>query len=397
MIPFYRYFAGFARYSFSSSVPERLLQVALRKNVPVFAIRRSGDREITLCVMLYRERHLKDFFANLRPGEGFRRESVGLPAFVFRHRKRAGFAAGAALTAAALALSVRFLWGVEVAGNSTIPDPVIREALAACGVEPGVRISEMDRMRAEADFLIANPEFSYVSVNVTGTLARVEVREREKQEDPVSYEGASNLVSSCGGRVVRYEVFSGQAAVRPGEDITEGQLLISGVAESKSGAFRTVRAAGRVFVETRREFEAWIPLTREERIYTGKERAQNAYSLLGFDLSFQKEDCPFAEYTESAEEERMTVFGLGLPVIRKSRVFRECVTVQSEINIDRAENLSYDRYETWKREVLPADTEILEEEVEVLREPDGVRLKAALRLVENAVREAPFEVTFQTP
>ena len=107
-----------------------------------------------------------------------------------------------------------------------------------------------------------------------------------------------------------------------------------------------------------------------------------------------KEACPFAQYAEEYEEERVTFFGLPLPVLKKSRVFRETVTVKNAISIDRAVKLSYDRFEEWKRETRPDGTEILNESVALSREADGVRLTAELDLVENAAVEAPFRVSF---
>ncbi len=394
MISPFRAAFGYARYTFVSPTPERLLQVALQKNVPVFGIRRENERTLALSVMVFREKHLAPFFSDLKPGESYRRRLCGLPRFLYRYRRRWGFALGAALTVFLTALSTRYLWSVEVIGNAAVPDQVIRAELEACGVAPGVRISDLDRLKKETEFIVAHPEYSYVSINVVGTVARVEVREREEVEEKISYEGASNLVASCGGVVRRYEVLSGQIAVRPGEGVAEGQLLVSGVVENRAGAFRTVRAAGRVFLETHRAFEVFIPLEREETLYTGKERSENVYSVLGVESGSGEDPCPFAQYAEEYEEERVTIFGLPLPVLKKSRVFRETVTVKNAISIDRAEKLSYDRFEEWKRETLPDGTEILNESVALSREADGVRLTAELDLVENAAVEAPFRVSF---
>ena len=393
----FRALTGYARYTFRSPVPERLLQIALRRNIPIFDIRRTGERELKVCVALFREKRLRPFFDDLRPGESFERDLGGFPRVLMRYRRRWAFAAGAVLTGLLLSLSTRYIWGVEILGNAAVPDGVIREELAACGVGPGVRSTGFDRVRKETEFIVAHPEYSYVSINLVGTVARVEVRERGELENVTSYDGAVNLVAARGGVVRRYEVLSGQIAVAPGEGVSEGQLLISGVVENKAGSFRPVRAAGRVFLETEREFSVFIPLEREERLFTGKERTENTFSVLGLEWGGTDPVCPFAEYTEDAEEERITLFGLGLPILKKSRICREFLTVKNTINIDRAEKLSYDRYEEWKRENLPAGTEILEESLRLSPEEKGVRLDVCLRLLENAVRERPFEVTFGSP
>ncbi len=388
-----RYFLGYIRFTFFSEHPERVLQYCLQNNLPVWKIDRQGESEISLCILLPRGKNLQFFFdQKLKSGESYRREVLGFPHLLSRYRHRYGFFLGAALAVLLLYFSTCYLWAVEIRGNVLIPDSEIRNQLAQSGVAPGVLKSGIDQSKKELEFAVIHPEYAYVSINLIGTKAVVEVREQEPLQEKVSYEGASNLVAGISGEIVRFEVLSGQIAVKKGDPVPAGKLLISGIVENKNGSFHTVRAAGRVFAKTEREFEVLIPFEQEETVFTGKEKEICTYSVLGLDFCFSGKNIPYDQSESTLSEERMTVFGVELPILIKKQTVRETVKLRNAINIDRATNLSYDSYNQYKREILPPDTEILEENISVTEEETGVRLHARLSLCENIVREQPFEI-----
>ena len=95
-------------------------------------------------------------------------------------------------------------------------------------------------------------------------LARVQVVERVRGQDMVE-DGPANVVARRPGLVTRVEALGGQAAVVPGDTVTQGQLLISGAVDLDNGGLRWQHGMGRVWARTWYELTAQVPLTVRQR------------------------------------------------------------------------------------------------------------------------------------
>jgi similar to stage IV sporulation protein len=337
------------------------------------------------------------FFSSLSEEESYRKEEGGSLRFFAVFRKRWGLFLGFFLFFLALFCSTFFIWGVEITGNTEIPSEIIREKLGQAGLLPGKKISSIDPDAFSLLFQIQNPEFSFVNLNFIGTKAVVEIREREVVPNSESKESATNLVSKIWGTVVRVEVYSGQSEVKKGDTVTEGTLLISGVRENKNGSFSAVRAEGRVFAETERIFEVFVPFEEKKSVFTGKEKTKKIYEILGFHFPFWGTDsAPFEHYKTVETVESMAFFGLEMPIRIRERNFLEIKEKNECLELDRARKLAYDKYDEFIRETLTSDAQILEEKSEITEQENGVFLSVEMRLVENICKEIPFRCTVVT-
>lgn len=395
MIGFFRVVTGFFRIGFCSEHPERILNFALQKNIPVWNIKNEKNR-VEFSVSARHLHHFDPFFSGLREGESHQKKEGGIFRFFSLFRKRWGLFLGFFLFFLSLFVSNFFVWGVEISGNRKIPTEEIRAKLNQAGLSPGKAISSIDPDSFSLFFQIQNPEFSFVNLNFIGTKAVVEIREREELPKEERYEGSTNLVASVWGKVVRVEVFAGQSEVKKGDTVTEGTLLVSGIRESKNGTFFAVRAEGRVYAETERSFEVFVPLEEKKTRFTGREKVQKSYEFLGLrlpsSLLFSK---PFSEYQIIETVEDATIFGRVLPVRIREKIFLETEEKIQSVELDRARKLAYDKYDEFKRETFSSDTEFLEEKVEISEQENGVFLNVEMRLVENICKEIPFFCTTQ--
>ena len=390
MIRFFRYFTGFYRVFFASDHPEKILDFALRNNIPIWQIQRR-ENEIIFLVSRYHFAHFSPFFESLQKGESYRKEAGGTLRFFSLFSSRWALFAGAALFLFASVFSGFFVWGVEISGNQEISTEVIREKLSEAGLSAGKRIASIDPAAFSILFQIKNPEFSFVNLNFIGTKAVVEIREREQSQKVETEDTPTNLVASTWGKVVRVEVYEGQSEVKQGDSVTEGALLISGVREMKSGAFGFVHARGRVFAETNRSFEVFVPKSEIKTVYTGRESAKKIYEILGFRLCLDGVfRVPFSEYRTIETVETATIFGLPLPVRVREVIFLEIEEKNDPVELDTARNLAYDKYDKFIRENFTSDTEFLEENFEFTEAEDGIFLRVQMRLIENICKEIPF-------
>ena len=275
-------------------------------------------------------------------------ERHGLPVLARRILHRPGLIVGAAACVWLTMASGAVIWDVRVEGNRTVDADSITDTLRECGVGVGMSSKGLDMGEVENRFLVLQDGVSWISVNVRGTVAQVEVREHvsaEEQGDVV----ASNLVAARNGRVLEFDRVRGNIEVVIGEDVSEGQLLVGGICGSESSPMRFVRASGRVMALCEREYTVSVPLTFEKKVYTGRQKSQK--SIIFFDKEIKlfsnsrnwEGSCDIIE-----REEYINLFGLGeLPFGIRTRTYayyelQECTRTEQQAS-EQA------NYELWQR------------------------------------------------
>ena len=189
----------------------------------------------------------------------------GFPQLCRRYGRRVGLLTGGILSVMLLFLSSRVVWDVRVTGNQVFSDQEIEAMLSECGLGIGTYLPTLDSDLVEMRLLLSHREICWVSVNIRGTTANVEILETVKGE--VERGRYANLVASRDGQIERIEAYDGNLVVRVGEVVKEGDLLVSGVYDT----LRATRASGAIYARTVRTFEVEIPLVSCEILYTGRE------------------------------------------------------------------------------------------------------------------------------
>ena len=156
--------------------------------------------------------------------------------------------------------------------------------LAASGLSrgcflPALRGDEIANALRQGDNRVA-----YVSVNVKGTVAHVQIRETQQTPEPLRGTPA-NLIAKCDGVVTLPLIFEGECLVSEGDVVRAGDLLAGGLINTQNHGYRVTRAAGQVFAKTVHVYSVSVPLVYEEKCATG--RQSFGISLLFFD-SVQK-------------------------------------------------------------------------------------------------------------
>ena len=98
----------------------------------------------------------------------------------------------------------------------------------------------------------------------------MQVVERKRPPEIVDRSARTNVVAARDGLVTKVEALDGKALVMAGSTVTRGQLLISGVADSKFGVVRFMQGRGRVYARTWYELSVRVPMTAVEKSGEGK-------------------------------------------------------------------------------------------------------------------------------
>ena len=213
----------------------------------------------------------------------------GMPYFLARFRKRYAFWVGMGLSMAAVCVLSSFVLTIEVKGNTTVPTAQILTELRRQGLGIGTFGPGLDERTVGNKVLLQLPQLSWLSINLYGTRAEVLVREAVEAPELVDAQEYGSVVARASGIVTRVEALTGEAVVKVGDTVLEGETLISGTVHLEGPAYSDkpeigqiqVRASGRVYARTWRTMAAQLPLEAQVKRYTGEETNLWSVTALG--------------------------------------------------------------------------------------------------------------------
>lgn len=182
-----------------------------------------------------------------------------------------------ALLCAVLIVASLFVWKIEVVGNDTVSETEIMNALSESGVYIGSFWPKYEADMIRSRVLLRLPELKWIGVSIFGS--RVVVQVREATEIPELFDGDTpvRIVAAESGIIERLDALRGMALLKDGDTAVFGDTIIDGIVLSdRDGETRIVHAKGSVFARTWYEISAIMPLSFEEKVYSGKTARQFA-------------------------------------------------------------------------------------------------------------------------
>lgn len=279
LLRFFRFITGYVVFSGTGGFSERFLNLCSLNNITIWDIRsQSGNFTAKTSIACYK----KIRPCAKRSGVKLRAtEKCGLPFIIRPYLKRKGLIAGAVVSVAIVSLLSSCIWTINVTGNEKYTDEQIISLAASYGITPGTFRSSIDPKAIRENIKATVDGINWFSVNIDKTAVSLEVLESSGSSEILDLSTPCNIVSAVDGELLALEVYTGDAAITPGNAVTKGDLLISGVVERADGSSDFVHARGNAVIRTKREITKTI--TNTDRCYCLSEK-DNGYSLYLFSL-----------------------------------------------------------------------------------------------------------------
>ena len=316
LIRFLRWLFGWIRLTAEGGFPERLLNLAAREEIQLWGISRQGITLTACC----RARDYKKLRQPARKAcmRMRVRERHGVPFFLRRYHARAGIAVGLAAYVLLLHFCSQRIWAIDVIGTEKLTDREILSVLEPMGVELGNRSENLDIPNIQLIALQKIPDVAWLAVNLSGSVARVEVKERTLPPTPTDPNRPSNIRAARDGRIIEFSVYGGEAAVQNGDAVTEGMLLVSGVIEGTQGTILR-RSQAKIIAETNRELEVRIPLKETRLLPTGRTIFRPSLNFFTISIPWYTDGPIDSEYSLEETEHALMAGGLPMPLSVTSR------------------------------------------------------------------------------
>ena len=306
---------GSVRVRAQSVYPERVLNLCSARKLAFWDLEWEGAETFTCRMSRGDHRILSRAAEKLDCTiEIVRRE--GAPYTLAKLRHRQALAVGIAACGAAVLIGSFFVWDIQIAGNETVPREVILRSLEKNGVHRGCFGFALNGEDIRNHVLLELPDVVWLTVNMRGCTAHVQVVERQRPPHLYTDGEITNVVAARDGLVTGIQALDGEAQVMAGSTVTAGQVLISGVVDSDRRGYRLLHGMGQVWARTWYELSVSVPLTVRE-----KGRETGAVTRLAVDVGRNRIKIYGKGSMTGPDCDKMTLyhqarlpFGLTLPV-----------------------------------------------------------------------------------
>lgn len=306
VLNFIRFIMGYVCFTAHGGFPERFLNLCRMRGILLWDLR-SIDGIIHAKTDRPGYRRIRSVAK--KSGMKVRiSQKCGLPFFLNRHSKRAGLIVGVCFCVAMLCILSTRIWSIDVIGNKTVPSEEIISVFEELGVRKGVASEKIGINFVETEALRRLPGISWLNINISGSSALIEVRERIVSPETEDDSEPSDLVASRDGQIVILRPFNGTQEQKIGNPVLKGDVLISGIEENKDLTVSFCRAKGYVVARTNRS----IGYTQSNKISVKTPVSEKKSYVLNF-LFFS---IPLGKISDNAYKEKseIRINGVTLPV-----------------------------------------------------------------------------------
>ena len=382
------FFGGRVVLSAKGGCTEQFLNRLYRAGLRVYAPARREDGTLRLTMPI------KDF-KKIRPHAfktGTRVRILKKKGFfrVIRPvRRRLGLAIGAALFLAVLYYSSGFVWQIEVRGCETVSATEIRADLEPMGLYVGCSRG-LDVNPIENRYLTANEKLAWMSINIRGTTAYVDVKEKDLTPEILDSTTPTNILAERDGIITELRDYGGTRRVEVGMAVRAGDVLVSGDWTDQYGVRRLSRSVATVRAETRRETEITVPLTESYRQKTGKTTKKFTLSLgkLKIPLYFSKK-ISYNSYDTVEKSVPLSIGGFVFPLRICSLEAEEVELITETRTVEQARKAAMAELAFYEADRL-AEVTVLRREVEEVTEEDALILRVVFYCEEEIGVEMPI-------
>ena len=214
---------------------ERLLNIFWVKNIKVYKIKKSDVATLVLEIDYLDYSKAKEVVEELG-GRINIIQSKGFIFFLGGIKKRISLAIGSVLFLAIIGYLSTYIWSIEVEVQKNIPPFEIRKELNQIGIKPGIAKKNINVKEIEKKLENINDEILWLRVRIEGSTLKVVIQEKINPPQTKSYE-YGNLVASKDGEVKRVYTFAGRSAVKTGELVKKGDVVIEGIDGSEGNEY----------------------------------------------------------------------------------------------------------------------------------------------------------------
>ena len=369
----------------------RALNVILKGSLTYIKLTYTKDDRLSIIIRTSDvSKYKKAFYENNI--DAYFSSEKGALSLMKKIKTRVGLFLGIFILFISIIISSNFVWTINIFGNEHLTDEQVVSELEKAGFSIGSFIPGINYKTLHNEILLNSSDISWISVNISGNVANVFIKEtlKEEVENQNKY---SNLVAKEDGQIFLISVINGQKMVSSGDVVKKGDLLISGVIDSQSQGVRYVNADGSVLAYVNKNISISVPYNDVVKVYTNVIHSTKKYKIFNKDLFFFTKYGNYDAFCDTIEKtEQIEIFDhIKLPIYRTTTRYYEFeyqnVNFSKEQAVDKAFKELRERMD---KELL--NVELISKKITTSYDNNYLYLNCELYCLEDIASSVEFSV-----
>ncbi|MCI7814285.1 MAG: sporulation protein YqfD [Robinsoniella sp.] len=393
-----RYGKGYVEIAIRSESYERFLNLCAYHQILIWDLNHTGEQyEGKIFVQDFRK--IREV-ARKSGSKIIILQKKGWSFWVRKHRKRTGFFGGAAVCALLIFVLSLFIWDIQIEGNVSQTDEVILDYLKEEQITFGSLKYKIECKELAADLRRKFDQFIWVSVQMKGTLLKIQVQENtdvtlneEIEKEP------SSLVATKDGTVVAMITRSGKPMVSVGDTVKKGDILVLGRLEIKDDggeviAYQECAADADIVLETIEMYEEEFSMQYQKKIYTGNTTKKYYLQIGNRFFRMPWKGYGYETYDVVDQKRQLKLWGnFYLPISLGTYLVREYEIVEKTYTQEEATKKAEEDFIAFSEKFQEKGVQIFENDVKIVAGISVCGASGPLILREQAIKRVPLQET----
>ena len=303
----YNFIIGYVNITIEGLFIERFINICISKKIFLW----NSEREKS--TVLHTNINIVDFkqiheIAKKTKCRVHIRNKKGLPFIFNKYKKRKLFFAMLLVIMALIFISSQFVWNIEVNGNENVSTEEVIANLEEAGLVVGKWKNSINLADVINEVRLKNGDISWIGIELKGTNAVVEIAEALDKPKLIDYDSTCDIIANKSGVIRKINVQNGIPVVKVGDEVKEGDILVSGKMEGKWTEARYVHSMADIEAIVTYEKSKKMYFEQENKIRTGKEENKYKIKFNNFEINLYKTLSNFEIYDTIVENKKIKLF-----------------------------------------------------------------------------------------
>lgn len=389
---------GYLLVHLTGYAPERFLNMCGKRNILIWNLKVTADGYFfNISVEGYKV--LRPILKKTRTRARII-ERHGMPFYMHRYRGRKMFAVGILFFVGMMFYMSRFIWNIEINGNSYLSKETILEFLAEENATFGTKISDIECAQLEETLRSDYPEVIWTSIKIYGTKLTVDLQESllSEQSYGTKEEEICDIVAAKDGIIMYMITRQGAPVVKVGAEVKKGDCLVSGEIPINSdygdvAGYLYERADADISAQVTYEYEEVIGKSYKEKIL--EKEPEFHYAMQIGDVVIKN---PFVSVSEGMYDETVENIQLRLgknfylPLFVKKMKYQSYVLETKEYTEDEVKKVAEAHFLQYLSNLEEKGIQITEKNVMIKRVNQNYLVSGTVTAVESIVAYQPTEI-----
>lgn len=377
------YILGYVNIRVEGFFIERFINICISKKILLWNMKREKSTILYANIGIQDYKKLKNIAKKTKTRINIQSKK-GMPFLLHRYRKRKIFVGLLAIIFIALFMMSKFIWNIEIKGNTRISKTEIMEELNKNGLKIGTYKRKLNANSVINKVRLDRGDIAWIGIDIEGTNAIVEIKETSEAPELIDENEYCNIVSNKEGMITKINVQNGTAVVKEGDIVKEGDTLVLGYLEGKYTGIRYVHAKADIEAKIWYSKKEKVFLKQQIRVPTGATEQKYTLNINNFKINFYKTLSKFENYDTINENKKLMLFSnfyLPIELIKKTNCeykYEEKIYTEEELT-----QITQEKIEKELEEEIVQTENIINKQTNIYPNEDYIEVEVIYEVLEN--------------